>query len=121
MYVPRYMYVYLTICLLIVAYVNGQRQGRIMEKPFNVGETIARENLMYGNHMPKLNVEDEIKMVFESKKSLGENALIQKLKEVGLERYNVFANNTCLVICFVIVCSLRIKYKMSCFSFNYVI
>ncbi|KAI3677016.1 hypothetical protein L1987_86634 [Smallanthus sonchifolius] len=68
------------------AYVNGQRQGRIMEKPFNVGESIARESLMYGNHMPKLNVEDEIKMVLELKKSLGENALAQKLKELGLER-----------------------------------
>ncbi|KAI3826368.1 hypothetical protein L1987_00415 [Smallanthus sonchifolius] len=72
------------------AYVNGQRQGRIMEKPFNVGETIARESLMYGNHMPKLNVEDEIKMVLESKKSLGETALIQKLKELGLERAKLY-------------------------------
>ncbi|KAL9997248.1 putative oxidoreductase [Helianthus debilis subsp. tardiflorus] len=72
------------------AYVNGQRQGRIMERPFNVGETIARESLMYGNHMPKLNVEDEIKMVLESKKSLGENALLQKLKELGLERAKLY-------------------------------
>ncbi|KAI3683628.1 hypothetical protein L1987_84137 [Smallanthus sonchifolius] len=72
------------------AYVNGQRQGRIMEKSFNVGETIARESLMYGNHMPKLNVEDEIKMVLESKKSLGEPALIQKLKELGLERAKLY-------------------------------
>ncbi|KAL8263076.1 hypothetical protein R6Q59_024425 [Mikania micrantha] len=72
------------------AYVNGQRQGRIMEKPFNIGETIARESLMYGNHMPKLNVEDEIKMVLELKKSVGENALVQKLKELGLERAKLY-------------------------------
>ncbi|KAI3743297.1 hypothetical protein L1987_61003 [Smallanthus sonchifolius] len=72
------------------AYVNGQRQGRIMEKPFNVGESIARESLRYGNHMPKLNVEDEIKMVLELKKSLGENALAQKLKELGLERAKLY-------------------------------
>ncbi|KAJ0612668.1 putative oxidoreductase [Helianthus annuus] len=45
---------------------------------------------MYGNHMPKLNVEDEIKMVLESKKSLGENALLQKLKELGLERAKLY-------------------------------
>ncbi|XP_076910498.1 fatty acyl-CoA reductase 2, chloroplastic-like [Bidens hawaiensis] len=72
------------------AYVNGQRQGRIMEKPFNVGETIARESLIYGNHTQKLNVEDEIKMVLESKKFLGENALVQKLKELGLERAKLY-------------------------------
>ncbi|KAL8204790.1 hypothetical protein R6Q57_010413 [Mikania cordata] len=72
------------------AYVNGQRQGRIMEKPFNIGETIARESLMYGNQMAKLNVEDEIKMVLELKKSVGENALVQKLKELGLERAKLY-------------------------------
>ncbi|XP_076929609.1 fatty acyl-CoA reductase 2, chloroplastic-like [Bidens hawaiensis] len=72
------------------AYVNGQRQGRIMEKAFNVGESIARESLRYGNHMPKLNVEDEINMVLELKNSLGENALAQKLKEIGLERAKLY-------------------------------
>nr|GEY52763.1 fatty acyl-CoA reductase 2-like [Tanacetum cinerariifolium] len=72
------------------AYVNGQRQGRIMEKPFNIGDSIARERLMYGNHMPKLNVEDEIKMVLDSKKSLGENEMVQKLKELGLERAKLY-------------------------------
>ncbi|KAI7729221.1 hypothetical protein M8C21_015703 [Ambrosia artemisiifolia] len=72
------------------AYVNGQRQGRIMERPFSVGETIARESHIYGNQMPKLNVEDEIKMVLESKKSLGENALAQELKELGLERAKLY-------------------------------
>ncbi|KAK1426223.1 hypothetical protein QVD17_14892 [Tagetes erecta] len=72
------------------AYVNGQRQGRIMEKPFSAGESIVRESLRYGNHMPKLNVEDEIKMVLELKKSLGGNALTQKLKEIGLERAKLY-------------------------------
>ncbi|XP_076907948.1 fatty acyl-CoA reductase 2, chloroplastic-like [Bidens hawaiensis] len=88
---------------LSTAYVNGQRQGRIMEKPFNVGETIARESLMYGNHTQKLNVEDEIKMVLESKKFLGENALVQKLKELGLERYTGYTLNICFNFCFVTV------------------
>ncbi|KAJ0816470.1 putative oxidoreductase [Helianthus annuus] len=72
------------------AYVNGQRQGIIMEKPFSAGESIARESLRYGNHMPKLNVEDEITMVLELKKSLGENALAQKLKDIGLERAKLY-------------------------------
>lgn len=30
------------------AYVNGQRQGRVMEKPFCVGDSIARESLTSG-------------------------------------------------------------------------
>ncbi|KAL8214382.1 hypothetical protein R6Q57_003831 [Mikania cordata] len=72
------------------AYVNGQRQGRIMEKPFSAGESIAWESLRYGNHTPKLNVEDEIKMLLEFKKSWGENALAQKLKELGLERAKLY-------------------------------
>ncbi|KAL7616493.1 fatty acyl-CoA reductase 2, chloroplastic [Lactuca sativa] len=76
------------------AYVNGQRQGRIMERPFNAGDSIARESLIYEDQelisIPNLNVEDEIKLVLESKKSLGENAASQKLKELGLERANLY-------------------------------
>lgn len=76
----------MTIFLLFEAYVNGQRQGRIMEKRFSVGDSIARESLINGNFIPKLNVEDEIKMVLEWKKTLGETEISQKLKELGLER-----------------------------------
>lgn len=76
------------------AYVNGQRQGRIMERPFNAGESIARESLIYGNQevmtIPKLIVEDEIKLVLESKQAFGENAVAQKLKELGLERAKLY-------------------------------
>ncbi|KAJ9558940.1 hypothetical protein OSB04_013554, partial [Centaurea solstitialis] len=76
------------------AYVNGQRQGRIMERPFNAGESIARESLIYGNQevmtIPKLIVEDEIKLVLESKQAFGENAIAQKLKELGLERAKLY-------------------------------
>ncbi|GFP79850.1 fatty acyl-coa reductase 2 [Phtheirospermum japonicum] len=59
------------------AYVNGQRQGRIMEKPFSIGESLA--------------VEDEIKIVLESKQGLEDNsALLQKMKELGLQRAKKF-------------------------------
>lgn len=71
-----------------------------MERPFNAGDSIARESLIYEDQelisIPNLNVEDEIKLVLESKKSLGENAASQKLKELGLERYNGFDPNICL-------------------------
>ncbi|XP_073150681.1 fatty acyl-CoA reductase 2, chloroplastic-like [Henckelia pumila] len=68
------------------AYVNGQRQGRIMEKPFSLGESIAGDGIHH-----KLNVEDEIKLVLESKQALGDDAaLLQKMKELGIQRANKF-------------------------------
>lgn len=76
--------------MLETAYVNGQRQGRIMEKPFCIGDSIARENLLSGvnhNSFPFLNVEDEIKLVLETKQALDNNSVTQKMKEIGLERY----------------------------------
>lgn len=76
--------------MLQTAYVNGQRQGRIMEKPFCVGDSIAKENLLSGvnpNSSASLNVDDEIKLVLESKKGLEDSSVAQKMKEIGLQRY----------------------------------
>ncbi|KAG6397238.1 hypothetical protein SASPL_143404 [Salvia splendens] len=70
------------------SYVNGQRQGRIMEKPLCIGETIVGETVN-GNHqvpLPKLSVEDEIKIVVDAKKTLGDDSLIQAIKELGMQR-----------------------------------
>lgn len=76
--------------LLDAAYVNGQRQGRVMEKPFCVGDSIARESLVFGTpetlSLPMLNVEDEIKLVLDLKQGLEGSALAQKMKELGSER-----------------------------------
>ncbi|CAH9063346.1 unnamed protein product [Cuscuta europaea] len=75
------------------AYVNGQRQGRIMERAFNIGDSIAGERVVNGtnkNSIPKLNVEDEVKMVMIAKESLQGNEMAQKMKELGLERANKF-------------------------------
>ncbi|KAM7524622.1 hypothetical protein LguiA_014524 [Lonicera macranthoides] len=73
------------------AYVNGQRQGKIMEKPFNQGDSIARESLLLGTQelsVPLLDVEDEIKLVFESKQSFEDKIAIlaQRMKELGSQR-----------------------------------
>ncbi|CAI9765696.1 unnamed protein product [Fraxinus pennsylvanica] len=68
-------------------------QGRVMEKPFCLGDSIAMESLLLGNQqrsLPTLQVEDEIKLVLESKKALEDNVLVQKMKELGLERANKF-------------------------------
>lgn len=72
------------------AYVNGQRQGRVMEKPFCVGDSIARESLTFGttetSSFPMLSVQDEIKLVLDRKQGLEGNALAQSMKELGSER-----------------------------------
>ncbi|VFQ73962.1 unnamed protein product [Cuscuta campestris] len=75
------------------AYVNGQRQGRIMERPFCIGDSIAGEragNGIHQNSIPKLNVEDEMKMVLGVKETLQESEMFHKMKELGLERAKKF-------------------------------
>ncbi|XP_057496385.1 fatty acyl-CoA reductase 2, chloroplastic [Actinidia eriantha] len=74
------------------AYVNGQRQGRIMEKPFSIGDSIARENLIFETQkipLPTLRVEDELKLVLDSKGTFDDNSEGQKMKELGLERAKI--------------------------------
>lgn len=59
-----------------------------MEKPFCIGETITGETVN-GDHqvtLPKLSVEDEIKIVVEAKKTLGDDSLLQAMKELGMQR-----------------------------------
>ncbi|KAL8036834.1 hypothetical protein ABFX02_11G001800 [Erythranthe guttata] len=71
------------------AYVNGQRQGRIMEKPFCAGESISaggEESVLHHGSLPELIVEDEIKLLVESKKSLQDSSLLHKMKELGMQR-----------------------------------
>lgn len=75
--------------LFVVAYVNGQRQGKIMEKPFSIGDCIAMENLFGGSSsifQPILDVESEINLVLNSKRIFEENQVGQRMKEMGLER-----------------------------------
>ncbi|KAK6941971.1 Fatty acyl-coenzyme A reductase, NAD-binding domain [Dillenia turbinata] len=63
------------------AYVNGQRQGRIMEKPFRIGDSIVGE---------KLDIEAEIKLALDSQVAFEDNVMAQKMKELGLERANTY-------------------------------
>ncbi|KAH9737540.1 Fatty acyl-CoA reductase 2 [Citrus sinensis] len=71
-----------------LSYVNGKRQGRIMEKPFYMGDTIARElNFNNSKIEPKLDVEKEIELAMKSKKALeNDEDARKKMKELGLER-----------------------------------
>ncbi|GMN55961.1 hypothetical protein TIFTF001_025080 [Ficus carica] len=75
------------------AYVNGQRQGRIMEKPFGIGESIAKEKFVSETPrelLPTLDVENEMKLALTSKEAFDNNAMAQKMKELGLERCQIF-------------------------------
>ncbi|GAY32624.1 hypothetical protein CUMW_003360 [Citrus unshiu] len=65
-----------------------KRQGRIMEKPFCMGDTIARE-LNFSNFKTetKLDVGKEIELAVKSKKALeNDEDALKKMKELGLER-----------------------------------
>lgn len=66
------------------AYVNGQRQGMILEKPFCIGESITSESL------PKLSIEDEINLVSETKEAAEDASVIQGMKELGMQRAKKF-------------------------------
>ncbi|KAK9921601.1 hypothetical protein M0R45_030105 [Rubus argutus] len=70
------------------AYVNGQRQGRIMEKPFSIGESITGENSTSETPpgFDPLDVENEIKLAMNSKGAYEDNEVAQKMKDLGLER-----------------------------------
>ncbi|XP_062109769.1 fatty acyl-CoA reductase 2, chloroplastic [Humulus lupulus] len=71
------------------AYVNGQRQGKIMEKQFRIGETISGENFVSETPpglLPILDVEKEIQLALNSKEAFENNGLAQKMKGLGLER-----------------------------------
>ncbi|XP_030449121.1 fatty acyl-CoA reductase 2, chloroplastic [Syzygium oleosum] len=74
------------------AYVNGQRQGKIMEKPFCMGDSIVRESYSAEppTSLPQLDVESEIHLALESKKALEDHAVAQKMKELGLNRAKKF-------------------------------
>ncbi|XP_043693367.1 fatty acyl-CoA reductase 2, chloroplastic-like [Telopea speciosissima] len=79
---------------LSTAYVNGERQGRILEKGFSIGDCIAREKttiitskpLLLLTSLPVLDVEGEIKLAFESKQTFQDHQVVQRMKELGLER-----------------------------------
>nr|KYP53438.1 Fatty acyl-CoA reductase 2 [Cajanus cajan] len=72
------------------AYVNGQRQGRIMERPFSIGDCIAKEKFISEvspkKYLPTLDIEGEINLVSNYKGNIEDNLLAQKMKEIGLER-----------------------------------
>ncbi|KAE8700915.1 fatty acyl-CoA reductase 2-like isoform X2 [Hibiscus syriacus] len=73
----------------LMAYVNGQRQGRVMEKAFDIGDCIARENLISETtprSIPELDIEEEFVLARDTKEGCHAGEVDQKMKELGLER-----------------------------------
>ncbi|ONK59681.1 uncharacterized protein A4U43_C08F9250 [Asparagus officinalis] len=75
------------------AYVNGQRQGRVLEKAFCIGDTIAREknsSEFSENSMPLLDIEAEIKFAFSSSVTNSNSSSVQEMKDLGLARAKMY-------------------------------
>ncbi|PKA49346.1 Fatty acyl-CoA reductase 2 [Apostasia shenzhenica] len=76
------------------AYVNGKRQGRVLEKPFCTGDTIVKElfshELSADSTMPLLDIEAEIDLAFRKKSSPDDSQLVQQLKDLGLKRAKTY-------------------------------
>lgn len=74
--------------------MNGQRQGLVLEKPFRMGDTIAKE-LASSEHSSSsssstvLDIEAEIKLAFDysRRRSVDSASFAQEMKDLGLERY----------------------------------
>ncbi|XP_073360193.1 fatty acyl-CoA reductase 2, chloroplastic-like [Aegilops tauschii subsp. strangulata] len=69
------------------AYVNGQRQGLILEKPFCLGDTITKGigSSDFSTHRNiVLDIEAEIKLAFDSRRhSFASASVTQEMKELG--------------------------------------
>lgn len=72
--------------------MNGQRQGLVLEKPFHMGDTIAKElgsssGSSEGQNIPVLDIEAEIKLAFHSRRDLHDSpSFAQEMIDLGLER-----------------------------------
>ncbi|KAF5207251.1 Fatty acyl-coa reductase [Thalictrum thalictroides] len=77
------------------AYVNGERQGRLLEKPFSLGDSIAKEKTTSDccptKHLPMLDIEAEIKLAVNTKEEASQDDVVaQKMKELGLARARIY-------------------------------
>ncbi|XP_044982728.1 fatty acyl-CoA reductase 2, chloroplastic-like [Hordeum vulgare subsp. vulgare] len=75
------------------AYVNGQRQGVVLEKPFRLGDTIGKGSAGSSDSSEQhknavLDIEAEIKLAFDSRSRADDDpaSFSQEMKDLGLER-----------------------------------
>ncbi|KAK4778173.1 hypothetical protein SAY87_018360 [Trapa incisa] len=81
------------------AYVNGERQGVVMEKPFFMGQSIAGEKRttttsgtddLQASSLPQLDVHAEIKLASQMAQDLAKDELERGMRELGLNRARMF-------------------------------
>ncbi|PIA60009.1 hypothetical protein AQUCO_00400708v1 [Aquilegia coerulea] len=75
------------------AYVNGERQGIVMEKPFYKGDSISREKAsseIPRRSFPLLDIEAEIRMALDASMKFQDDAGSQKMKDLGQERARLY-------------------------------
>ncbi|KAF3625188.1 putative fatty acyl-CoA reductase 2-like [Capsicum annuum] len=74
------------------AYVNGEREGLIYEKPFTMGESITKERVTShspSTKFPSLNVANELDFVSKLKNAIENNDTFDKImKDLGPERFH---------------------------------
>ncbi|GAB2221519.1 hypothetical protein Droror1_Dr00012703 [Drosera rotundifolia] len=71
------------------AYVNGQRQGTVLERPFRWGESITMECFETRNSislLPVLDVEHEVHLALKSGEDSKDREAKHRMIELGLER-----------------------------------
>ncbi|KAL7106436.1 hypothetical protein ACP275_07G113800 [Erythranthe tilingii] len=72
------------------AYVNGEKEGIILEKPLIMGEN-RRNDICETSRFPRLNIADEVNMVALSSRTASSNYDMTKdMKRLGMERANLY-------------------------------
>ena len=73
--------------------MNGQRQGLVLENPFRMGDTIAKElgsssGSEEGYKIPVLDIEAEIKLAFDFRRQFkNSSSFYKEMKDLGIHRY----------------------------------
>ncbi|KAK3136330.1 hypothetical protein QOZ80_5BG0431860 [Eleusine coracana subsp. coracana] len=72
------------------AYVNGERQGVALEKPFCLGDTISSEPGSSEYKTALLDIENEIKLAFNSRRHSDGSQFHKEMKDLGLQRAKLY-------------------------------
>ncbi|XP_021886890.1 fatty acyl-CoA reductase 2-like [Carica papaya] len=78
-------------CMLSTAYVNGNRLGKSMEKPFSMGQSIAAERSFASEDpIPELNIDAEVELASTLAETFHVKEANQKIKDLGLQRARMY-------------------------------
>ncbi|KAL8049015.1 hypothetical protein ABFS82_07G107400 [Erythranthe guttata] len=73
------------------AYVNGEREGIILEKPLIMGENRRKDDTCNTSRFPQLNITDEVNLLASRKQKASSNYdLTRDMKRLGMERANLY-------------------------------